>query len=83
MTAEQNNTVKIWRNRNLFDWMPAIDNALKGHYVVLVNKRSEFCNIYNVNKAIIQTQLFSEESKVPQKHSLELERWQGPPHINR
>ena len=25
--------------------------------------------------------LFSEENKVPE-HSLKLERWQGPPHIN-
>ena len=42
-------------------------------------------NIYNINEVIIQTQKYlvlSEENKVPE-HCLKVERWQGPPHINK
>ena len=50
--------------------------------------------IYNINDVIIQTlkysfffhywinKLFWEEHKVPE-HCLKLERWQGPPHVNK
>ena len=51
-------------------------------------KESQNCNISNINEVIIQTfpwvidQLYSKENKVPE-HSLKLERWQSPPHINK
>ena len=44
--------------------------------------------IYNINELMIQTQitqitgLFSEENKVP-GHCLKIERWQGPPHVDK
>lgn len=43
-------------------------------------------NINNINGVIIQIQRYlffpSEENKVPE-HCLKLERWWGPPHINK
>ena len=47
-------------------------------------------NIYNINDVMIQTffhnclkKLFSEEDDKAPEHCLKLERWQGPPYINK
>ena len=44
-------------------------------------------HVYNINKRIIQAhkwanKLFLEENKILE-HCLELERWQGPPHVHK
>ena len=49
----------------------------KGRYVV-----SQNWNIYSVNKVLIQTHKYVFFFSV-NVHYFKLERWQGPPHINK
>ena len=61
--------------------------SLKGNFVVLEKKiKTPNFDIYNINEVLLihnwLHKLFSEEKKVPE-HCLKLERWQGPPNINK
>ena len=82
----------IWTTKTFFRHIQDITRTLiKGELCSYGEKiQTHKCNIYNITEVIIQTQKYifhkgytsSEENKVPEL-CLKLERWQGPPHINK
>ena len=85
---------KLYQLRNKECQPVCTVDYLKGNYVILnksqtlrqviftilVRSLYKLRNIYIFHSWI--NKLFSEENKVPE-HCLELERWQGPPHVNK
>ena len=66
-------------------------SILKVQCVVSLEEiQTQNLNIYNINELVTQTrfrwcinELFSEQNKIPEQSCLKLERWQGPPHVNK